>query len=322
MFDILSVVHGRKKLKRGGWYSFNAVCCHHRGHKPDRRGRAGIKFENQYTWRYHCFNCNFTCNHIVGKAITAKTKQLLIWSGIDTEQIASWSLDSLRHRDLIDAILPSPVNFKVEFEPRSLPDTAELINPENPLHWPFVKYLASRGFKHNDYAFMVSPKDPGRNGSRIIIPYTYHNNIVGHTSRFCDNKTPKYLNDQGSGYVFGIDLQPPEWQWCLLMEGVFDALAVRGCAYLHSTINLDQARTISTLNRRVIVVPDRDESGLAVTERALELGYQISIPDWDPDIKDVNDAVLRYGRLATVLSIVESATSSRVKLKLKGQKIK
>jgi len=43
MFDILTVIPGKKKLTQSGWHSFNAPCCHNRGHSVDRRMRGGIK---------------------------------------------------------------------------------------------------------------------------------------------------------------------------------------------------------------------------------------------------------------------------------------
>jgi DNA primase len=170
---------------------------------------------------------------------------------------------------------------------------------------------------------MITPDDDmKRNRNRIIIPYTYRNKIVGNTSRYCDDQSPKYINEQQTGYVFGIDLQKPEWQICILVEGIFDALSIGGCAYLHNTISVEQAQLLATLNRRIIVCPDQDKAGLAVTDRALELGYSVSIPRWDTDVKDVNDATRKYGALATVLSIIESATTSPIVIKMRKREFK
>jgi len=154
-----------------------------------------------------------------------------------------------------------------------------------------------------------------------VIPYTYKNKIVGHTSRFLDNKTPKYINEQQPGYVFGIDFQKPNWEVCILVEGIFDALSINGCALTHNTINDDQASILSDLNRKIIFVPDRDKTGLKSCNRALELGYSVSIPNWDSSVKDVNDAVIKYGKLPTLLSILQSATTSKVKVELNRRKI-
>jgi hypothetical protein len=46
------------------------------------------------------------------------------------------------------------------------------------------------------------------------------------------------------------------------------------------------------------------------------LGWSVSIPEW-PDCKDVNDAVVKFGKLATLISIVQSKESSRIKIELK-----
>jgi hypothetical protein len=39
------------------------------------------------------------------------------------------------------------------------------------------------------------------------------------------------------------------------------------------------------------------------------------------DIKDVNDAVVRYGKLATLLSILQNATMSKIKIEIQRKKI-
>jgi hypothetical protein len=80
MFDILSLIPGKKKQTTSGWTSFNAICCSHRGHTPDRRGRGGIKFEGSNNWVMHCFNCNFSCNFVLGKVISPKARQFMIFT--------------------------------------------------------------------------------------------------------------------------------------------------------------------------------------------------------------------------------------------------
>jgi DNA primase len=191
----------------------------------------------------------------------------------------------------------------------------------NPLHKVYVDYVKARGISTNEYPFLITPSEKGRMANRVIIPYTYKNKIVGHTSRFLDNKIPKYLNEQQARYVFNIDMQKPEWQVCIVTEGIFDALSIDGVAVMHDEISSDQALLLSTLNKQIIVVPDRDKTGLKMCDRALELGYQVSLPEWEADIKDVNDAVVRYGKLPTLLSILQSATNSKIKIEMQRKKI-
>ena len=65
----------------------------------------------------------------------------------------------------------------------------------------------------------------------------------------------------------------------------------------------------------------RIKTGLGICERALELGYDVSLPNWSEDIKDANDAVIKYGRLNTLLSIIDTATNSKIKVEVMRNKI-
>lgn len=320
MFDILTIVPGRKKLTSSGWYSFNAICCGHFGHRPDKRGRGGIKFDGESNWSMHCFNCGFKCGFTLGKSLTKNTKLLLNWCGVEESQIQKYNLESLQYKDLIDYVKVKKQKIKIKFKEHKLPE-GELLDVSNPDHKLYVDYLISRKINPQSYPFLLTPLENGRMKNRIIIPYTFNNKIVGHTSRFLDNKIPKYINEQQSGYVFGMDLQKKEWQVCILTEGIFDALSINGCALTHNTINDDQVELLSYLRKPIIFVPDRDKTGLKTCDRALELGYSVSIPNWQDDVKDVNDAVIKYGKLATILSILQSATTSKVKIELQRRKI-
>jgi DNA primase len=141
-----------------------------------------------------------------------------------------------------------------------------------------------------------------------------------------DGRRPKYLSEQQRGYIFNIDAQqhdsPPGWQVCVLVEGQFDAISIGGCAYMGSNISDEQAMLLKTLQRRIIVVPDQDSSGMQICDSAMNLGYQVSIPDWSSDIKDVNDAVKKYGKFPTLLSILQNATSSKITVEMKRKKFK
>lgn len=319
MIEILTLIPGKKRKTSKGWWSFNAPCCHHRGHRQDTRGRGGIVLEKTEDWTYSCFNCHFACKFILGKTISYNTRQFLRWIGVDDDQINEWSFESFQQRDLIELVQAKRKKIKVNFKPVKLP-AAEMINEENPEHKRFVDYIHSRGLNVTDYPMMVTPRDPGRNRNRIIIPYTFNNAVVGHISRYLDYQTPKYIKEQQPGYLFGYDMQRPEWEVCIVTEGVFDALSVNGCALTHDTISDEQAELLRKLRRTIIVVPDRDSSGLKICDQALEMGFHVSIPDWDPDIKDPNDAAVRYGRLPTIMSIVQNATRSQIKVEMKRRK--
>ena len=121
--------------------------------------------------------------------------------------------------------------------------------------------------------------------------------------------------------MFGYDQQKPEYEVCLVFEGVLDAISLKGCALGHDTISEEQATVLKRLRKKIIIVPDQDKTGLTICERALDLGFHVSLPNWDKDVKDANDAVLKYGKLPTLLSILQSATNSKIKIEMQRNKI-
>tara|TARA_B110000503_G_scaffold60361_1_gene95905 strand:+ start:115 stop:1098 length:984 start_codon:yes stop_codon:yes gene_type:complete len=320
MFDILTVAPGKKKKTQSGWTSFNAPCCIHNGHSPDKRMRGGVKTEGD-DWSYHCFNCNFKCGFKLGRNISRNCRKFLSWCGMDDTDINKWSLHSLQHKDLLDSILMKKKQHTVpKFKEVEMPK-GELLYLGNAKHKVYINYLATRGLTQNDYPFLVTPNEEGRNSQRLIIPYTYENKVVGSTSRYIDDRVPKFINDQQPGYVFGIDLQKSDWNVCLVFEGIFDAISMSGCALTHNTINDDQVAILKKLDKQIIVVPDQDKTGLEICDRALELGFDVSLPNWADDVKDANDAVIKYGRLPTLISILEAATNSKIKIEIVRNKI-
>jgi DNA primase len=121
--------------------------------------------------------------------------------------------------------------------------------------------------------------------------------------------------------VFGTDLQQADWQSVIVVEGVFDALSINGVAVLHADINDAQARLIRSLGREVIVVPDQDEAGMRLVERAVELGWSVSMPNWPEGVKDVNDAVIKLGKLSTLLTIMQARETSKIKIELRKKQL-
>ena len=90
---------------------------------------------------------------------------------------------------------------------------------------------------------------------------------------------------------------------------------------MHNDINAAQAQLIKNLQRDVIVVPDQDEAGLKLIARAIELGWAVSIPIWPAGIKDINDAVVKLGRVATLLIILQSKETSKIKIEIRKKQL-
>jgi DNA primase len=89
---------------------------------------------------------------------------------------------------------------------------------------------------------------------------------------------------------------------------------------MSNEIGPQQRHLISRLQKEIILIPDRDEAGLKMIEQVLEWGWSVSMPEWDDDIKDVNDAVKRYGKLYVLWTILKSRESMPLKIQLRMKK--
>ena len=74
------------------------------------------------------------------------------------------------------------------------------------------------------------------------------------------------------------------------------------------------------MNKDVIVVPDRDKAGSKLVERAIELGWSVSMPDWPTGLNDIGDVVEKHGRLYALHTIASSAEDSALKIRLRAKK--
>ena len=321
MLDILSYLPAKRKATPSGWVSFNAPCCIHNGQTGDKRSRGGIKSTEQ-GWSYSCFNCNYTASFILGRTLSYKARRLLGWMGVPDAEIDALNLESLRHRSIHGIIDDRQRLFNtladIRFDEQELPALSELLTGED-LRREYIRLRCVP----DDYPVMIQdhPEQAWKHRPSVIIPFTYDNCIVGHTQRFLDNRTPKYISNSQPGYVFGTDLQHKDWTHTIVVEGIFDALSIGGLAVMHSTVSDEQARLIRNLGKEITVVPDQDAAGMELVDRAVELGWAVSMPPWPADIKDVNDSVVRYGRLATLLIIFENRNTSRIKIEMRKKQL-
>jgi hypothetical protein len=282
----------------------------------DKRQRGGLKASPE-GWSYHCFNCGYTASFILGRNLSFKARKLLTWLNVPQEEIERINLESLRHRSITgildDRQRTAAAIQDIRFEERDL-GGVEFVTPEHTEVWDYLR----RRHAPVDYPFMVSGTEGARPG--VIVPFTYNNTVVGNTTRFLDDRKPVWLNDFQPGYVFGTDLQHTNWQYVIVTEGIFDALSISGLALMHNEISDAQARLIRSLGKEIIVVPDQDKPGMVLVDRAIDLGWSVSMPSWE-DCKDVNDAVIKYGRLGTLLTIIEARETSRIKIELRRRQI-
>ena len=177
----------RAKSSPSGWTSFNAPCCQHRGHSPDTRKRAGIRFDGNGVV-YNCFNCKFTTGWQPGSTIGEKMKTLCRWLGASEDTIKELVFEALKTEG--DEYQPAAHQTQLTFEDKPLPEGAmPLLEWVNSEYWtdislevePVIAYVVSRGYNPFDGNFYWSPAAGFE--SRVIIPFRWEGRIVGNTAR-------------------------------------------------------------------------------------------------------------------------------------------
>lgn len=314
---VQSHLPSKRKLTPSAWISFNAVCCTHNGNSADSRQRGGVHIHEDAV-SYHCFNCGFKASWQPGRPLSTKFKNLLSWLSVPDELISKCTFESLRLKDEISPY--QNLDLIPKFFDRALPLGSKpikewLIDPPKTLY-PILQYIYDREYTIDDYNWHWTDEQ-GFN-DRLIIPFYYQNRIVGYTARLCkDRKTAKYISEQQPGYVFNLDNQTYNRKYTFLTEGPLDAICLDGIAVMSNEISHGQKNLINKLQKDVIVVPDRDKAGLKLIDQAIECNWGVSFPDWNKDIKDVNDAVKKYGKLYTLSTIIKSTERSSLKIKLR-----
>lgn len=314
---VQSYLPTKRKVTPSGWVSFNAVCCHHNGTSADNRQRGGIMVNEGVS--YHCFNCGFKASWQPGRKVSVKLKKLMQWLGVADDTITKCSLEAMRIEE--DSSYKGERSLIPTFIDKALPigtkPLTEWLNHPSDELVPVLEYLASRNLYVDDYPWHWTDEDGFNN--RLIIPFYHEHRLVGYTARKITAGKPKYISEQQPGYVFNLDRQHYERKYVIVTEGPIDAICVDGVAVMSAEIGASQHALISQLQREVIVLADRDDSGYRMIEQALEYGWSVAFPEWDNGIKDANDAIRRYGKLYTLYSIISSKESNNLKIQLRAR---
>lgn len=310
---VLQLLPTRRRASSSGWISFNAPCCHHRGHKPDTRSRGGIIVNTDGAVTFHCFNCQFKTGYRPGNHLGYRFRRLLAWLGADENTINRLVIEAVRIKDITGTRTTEPEPVEIDFKARALPDPVYLVEQDAAA----LKYCQDRGIDLNKYPMLVTDRTEHNLNRRVIIPFTWQNKLIGYTARAWDAAVkPKYHSQYEPNYVYNMDQQRSHAEFVIVCEGPFDAMAIDGVAVLGNDCSETQADIIDTLGREVILVPDQDRAGQQLIRRAQEYGWSVAFPVWAETSKDINEAVTRYGKLFVLKSILESKETSRLKIEL------
>jgi hypothetical protein len=320
---IKGILPTKKKTTPSGWTSFNAPCCVHNGESSDTRGRGGLTANPDGSVSFHCFNCNFKASYQPGRHLTFKFRKLLKWLGADDTDIKRLVIEAIRVRELVapEEVKQEAEEEKIEFKIRDLPDDAVNLVTLDYVH-PALEYCVARKIDIAKYQFYATRQEQYNLHKRIIIPFVWQGRTIGYTARAIEeNVKPKYHSSYEPNFVFNINNQLADSKFVIVCEGPFDAMSVDGVAVLNNECNETQADIIESLGREVIVVADRDRAGAKMINNAIEYGWTVSYPVWLETCKDVNEAVVKYGRLFVLKTILDAKQTSKLKIELMKKKL-
>jgi len=335
---VKSILPARRKTSPSGWISFSGVCCVHNGETPDTRGRAGITANANGSIGYSCFNCGYKTGYQPGRHLTLKFRKLLRWLGADESEIRRLVIEAVRVRDIV---APEEIKISadevIDFPERSLPEgvvsfeqlrtflaltDADYVIPQSLMIQNKVEYVQGRWIDTKKYDFYITDATEHSLHQRVVIPCRWQEKLVGWTARsMVEGVKHKYYSDIPAGYVFNVNQQRPDSKFVIVCEGPFDAMSVDGVAVLGSECSEPQAEIIDGLAREVIVVADRDRAGAKLINDAIEYGWSVSFPVWQETCKDINEAVVKYGRLFVIKSILDSKETGKLKIELMKKRL-
>jgi len=303
------------KTTSNGWLTMNCPMCVQNGHRPDSKRRGGLKFE-QDRIGYHCFNCGYTTGWRPGQRLGIKLIKLMRVLGVDEGEIQRLKIQ------LWDQVV---VDDTVIEEPFKKPDWPEI-------QWPWTvreltleaaEYLDSRGVLELTDWYTSSSPIQGME-FRVILPYLDNGKLIGYSARWIgdvpNKKTAKMIASRPPSYVFNLEHQSSHRKYTVVTEGEYDALSLDGVAIMTNEISPEQAKIIEDIDNEPVVLPDRDAAGMTLALQAAELGWSVSFPEWPSEIKDANEASQKFGRAATLQSVLEAIETSPLKIKLMARR--
>ncbi len=331
---VIQHLPSNKKASHSGGVYINCPMCTSMGEaRNDTKHRGGFTPQSDGGFLYHCHNCKFSTRWEINGRVGKNLMKFLTKVGIDSKQVPL-GLRLLRKDEKAEVTVIKEITVEVvlEFEvtrlPRKVRKFSEWLEDDD-VPQEFIsalEYLVSRGTAVFDGWIYYWTYDKKRSmDQRIIIPFYHHGKIVGYTARtFTDNsKLSKYYAETQTDYLFNQDKLEGDNKVIILVEGVFDAIAIKGVASMGNLLTEKQINLLNRSQKEIIVVPDRAKTGSGLVEQAIKNNWKVSMPIWDiGDIDDVASATKKYGRLYTLKTILDSAITNKDTIRMKFEAIR
>ena len=326
--DIIRSTFIVTKSSRKGWLSKNCPCCIYKGESADTRHRLGMNLGTDSSIRLNCFNCGLRVFWSPGRPMTADLKLYLTASGYTEEQI----------RDINFNLFKEKPSENSEFRLTSMNyyntwNSIELPLGANTLQYHIDNHESSKEFidvleyavqrKLFDFSRLYWTPLSWEYKKRLIIPFYYEDKLVGYSGRYVypdrNPKNPKYLDNRPDNYVYNLHRQRDTRKYTIYPEGLIDAMHMDGICTFGNKLTDGQSHMINQLGKTIIFIPDYDNAGEELLDRAIKQQWLVSLPDWK--YKDISESVEARGRIVTLREILNSVTDDAFRIRVKWKMI-
>lgn len=304
-----------------GWQKCYCEVCGDGSRTKGPRGGWNMDDEKAF---YHCFNCGMDANFDITREIPFSRDMRDVFDafGVPSREYNAVAY-SRRDKDKTKPeIYRAKINtFEVPEYFYSLEDAAF----NNTIAAEARKFLRTKyGLSDSSYTFYLSngkytgtdvkEKNMARMlMNRIIIPYFKNGKLIYYQGRALnDDAKKKYINMDvpRSNILFNMDALYRDYGKPLyVLEGAMDAIHVGGVGVLENNITNQQIELLQKCPRPKVLIPDRKGDSRKLAEVAVnELGWGLSVPDIGSSCKDISEAIVKYGKLYVVDSIVRKTT--------------
>lgn len=274
----------------------------------DYKVRGAFKFDDLAVG-YNCWNCG--CKWVydgISKELPGKAWVTLTAFGIPRNKITavissgffSNSPEVITLEDTKPKI--SLVTQEIAFPPKTF--SLKEIDDDAQIKLDALSYMESRKLDADklDPHISIHPKYE----NRIIFPCWRDGKLIFWQARSIVGAEPKYISPAIShgAVVWGYDNLFRSNGPLYITEGLIDASFLNGIALLGSDLTPAQIQILEKLKRRKVVIPDKDSKGKRLADIARTLGFDIGV--LPPNSKDVNESVIKNGKLYTSWYIISN----------------
>lgn len=304
-----------------GWLGVNCKVCNDHGRKGTRGG-----FHFRDGLGYNCFNCGHAASYTNGQfnAPSEELHTVLQAFGIPEDIWNQLMMESLKNRNSGQLEFNKKLVKQNTFEaktiqiPKYLVPLSEL-DPDAPIRQLAELHLKEdRMIDPSSYPFMIGVKDAEDPYSvkwarRLIIPiFDRGGRPIFYQGRDLTGKAnSKYIScsAERDNVLYGMDQVYAHSNAPLfVVEGFFDAFHLNGAATLGRQLTEGMAYHLNKSVRDKIIIPDRTGNGEDLALAGLKRGWKVSTPDFG-GCKDVTEAVVKYGKLYTMKTILDNIHS-------------